>query len=239
MVIFIYLDVLGINIFYKEEGSGEDLVLLHGWGANSNTFGNIINELKESYHIIAIDLPGFGETKIYDSLTLFEVSELLYNFLIKLNIKEPIILSHSYGSRIAIIYASKYYVKKLIIVGGAGIKKRLSLKKRFNIRLYKILKKININLSLGSKDYKNANKILRKMLVNAVNIDLREYMKDIKAPTLLIYGKNDDVTDKYVSENMNKYINNSTLIYLEDCGHFLYLEQPNIFLLIVNSFLSE
>lgn len=238
MVIFIYTEVLGINLSYKEEGAGEDIILLHGWGANSNTFNRIINELKDNYHVIAIDLPGFGDTVIYKPLNVYEVANILYQFLVIKGITNPIIIGHSYGARIAIIYASKYYVSKLVIVGGAGIKKRLPIRKRFSIRVYKILKKLKINLNLGSEDYKKSNQILKKMLVNAVNTDLRCCMKKITTPTILIYGKNDEETDRYVSEEIHKNISSSSLIYLENCGHFLYLEQPNIFLLILNSFLN-
>lgn len=58
------LDVEGVNVFYREAGRPEapKVVLLHGWGASSFMFRNLIPILAEKYHVIAPDLPGFGLT---------------------------------------------------------------------------------------------------------------------------------------------------------------------------------
>ncbi|MBQ3253597.1 MAG: alpha/beta fold hydrolase, partial [Acholeplasmatales bacterium] len=54
------------------------MVLLHGWGANKNTFNKLANELKENYKVYLIDLPGFGESEIGLPLKLYEVVEVLH-----------------------------------------------------------------------------------------------------------------------------------------------------------------
>ncbi len=60
------LDVQGVNVFYREAGSPQapTLLLLHGFGASSYMFRDLIPKLAEKYHVIAPDLPGFGQTTI-------------------------------------------------------------------------------------------------------------------------------------------------------------------------------
>ena len=193
--------------------------------------------LEEHFRIYRLDLPGFGESNIEIPLTVEEVSEILHGFVLKMEIDKPILLGHSYGGRVAICYAAKYPVEKLILVSSAGVKKRLKFSKRFKVKLYKILKKCHITLTMGSSDYQQADDVKKKMLVQAVNTDLQEQMKKITAPTLLLYGSEDRVTDLTIAQTIRKRIAHSTLIILEGCGHFPYLERPSYFSLILMSFL--
>ena len=237
-MIFIYIEIDSTKIHYIEKGVGKPIVLLHGWGQTKETYNRIISDLKDNYKIIAVDLPGFGETEIGLPMDLYMVSDLLYKFMVKKNIVEPIILGHSYGARILGVYASKYKCSKLIIVSGAGIIQKVSLKNRIKIRIYKFFKKRNIYIKTGSKDYINSDNVKRNMLVNAINTDITKELNQIDVPTLLIYGKNDKVTPLSLGYKMKNEIKNSELVVMEDCGHFPYIEKPTIFNLILNSFLA-
>ena len=236
-MIFINIIVDNINISYIEKGTGQPIILLHGWGQTKETFNDLINSLCEEYKVIAIDLPGFGDTEIGVPLDLFSVAELIYHFVEQMNIKKPIMIGHSYGARIVSIYGSKYNVSKIVIISGAGIKQKISIINRLKIRIYKFFKKRNIILKLGSKDYINSDNVKRSMLVNAINTDLSKELTTISVPTLLIYGKNDKVTPLDLGYKMKNKIKYSELIEVEDCGHFPYIEKPTIFRLILNSFL--
>lgn len=59
-------DVQGVNVFYREAGPAEApvVLLLHGFGASSYMFRNLIPHLAAKYHVIAPDLPGFGQTSV-------------------------------------------------------------------------------------------------------------------------------------------------------------------------------
>ena len=236
-MIFIFKEIDNINIYYNEYGNGKNIILLHGWGMSKDTFNDLAVNLSSNYHIIAIDLPGFGQTKIDKEMMLNEVARLLHKFILALNIDHPIILGHSYGGRIAMIYASLYQVDKLVLVSAAGLKEKLSIDKWLKVKIYKLFKKCNISLKMGSDDYKNCDDIKKKMLVEAVNNDLSIYLSDIKAPTLLIYGRNDKVTSISLARRINELIVPSSLVIMEGSSHFPYLEEPTIFRLILNSFL--
>ena len=62
-------------------------------------------------------------------------------------------------------------------------------------------------------------------------------MNKINVPTLLIYGKDDDVTPLSLGYEIKENIQNSELIEMDECGHFPYIDAPTIFMLILNSFL--
>lgn len=154
-----------------------------------------------------------------------------------LGLDAPILCGHSYGGRVAIVYASKYSVEKLVLISSAGIKQRLKFSKWFKIRVYKILKKCHLPVKMGSTDFQNADNVKRIMLIKAVNTDLKEEMKMITAPTLLLYGTKDTVTPLSLGYQIKACIHNSYLVELEECGHFPYLDRPSIFSIILMSFL--
>jgi len=60
------LDVQGVNLFYREAGSPQapTVLLLHGFGASSYMFRDLMPKLAAKYHVIAPDLPGFGQTTV-------------------------------------------------------------------------------------------------------------------------------------------------------------------------------
>jgi pimeloyl-ACP methyl ester carboxylesterase len=53
-----------IETYYDDIGSGKVIVLLHGWGTDRSDLSYIAQELKTSYRLVSVDLPGFGETSI-------------------------------------------------------------------------------------------------------------------------------------------------------------------------------
>lgn len=221
---------------YEVSGVGPPLIFLHGWGCDLKTFDKIAAQINEDFTVYQLDLPGFGQSEINEAYSLEEYANILNKFCTKMKISNPIIIAHSFGGRIAIMYASKYRVKKLVLVASPGIKERFNLIKWTKIRIYKVLKKFNIKNNLGSKDYKNANELLKAVLVKAVNYDLSEELSKIKCETLLLYGKKDKVVPPYIGKKINEKIKNSGIVLL-DTAHFPYIEKFRTFLIIVKSFL--
>jgi pimeloyl-ACP methyl ester carboxylesterase len=60
------LEVQGVDVFYREAGpvTAPTVLLLHGFGASSYMFRDLIPQLARKYHVIAPDLPGFGQTSV-------------------------------------------------------------------------------------------------------------------------------------------------------------------------------
>ena len=91
----------------------------------------------------------------------------------------------------------------------------------------------------GSKDYNNVNEIMKRTLILAVNTDLKAYLKEIAAPTLLIWGDNDQITPIKDGIMMQKLIPDAGLVILKDAGHHAYLEKYYEFRMILASFLNN
>ena len=64
-------------------------------------------------------------------------------------------------------------------------------------------------------------------------------MHQIKAPTLLVWGKQDSVTPPFVGEKFNELINDSRLVLVDKCGHAPMMEQADVFNEHLAKFLEE
>lgn len=221
---------------YKKVGNGKEIILLHGWGSNKETFDNVANHLKEDFCCYQIDLPGFGESELSRAYSLEDYTTVLREFILEHKIIKPIILGHSFGGRIAINYASMYEVEKLVLINSAGIR-RFNLKVYLKIKCYKLFKKFNLKKEFGSIDYKNSSDILKGTMNKIVPIDLRETMKYINSETLILWGEEDKTTPLKDGILMNKLINNSLLVKIPNSKHFPYLENFRYFMIMLNSFL--
>ena len=230
---FMFLNIQDNKINYKVSGVGPPLIFLHGWGRNLNDFDKVTNQINDDFTVYQLDLPGFGESSINRSLSVEKYADIINEFCLSLAINSPIIIGHSFGGRVAIMYASKYEVDKLVLIASPGIKQHFNLIKYLKIKSYKLLKKMNIKLNFGSKDYKNSSPILKETLVKAVNLDLTNYALKINAPTLLIYGEKDKHVPLYIAERLNKLIKNSALITIPKCGHFPFIEKYRHFLIVL------
>lgn len=252
-----YVKICNLNINYEVYGEGKDVILLHGWGANLQSFTPVINYLQNNFKLYAIDLPGFGKSEIPDhALGINEYANLIEHFIQIMSIKNPILIGHSFGGRI-IIYLTgkmKFNAHKIILIDSAGIKPKRKFKNILKIYLFKTIKKI-LQLPLlknktqglierarkyfGSDDYKNTNGIMRDILVKVVNQDLRALLPNINAPTLVIWGEHDTATPISDGKVMEKLIPDAGLVILKNAGHFSYLDRINDFNIIIGNFLKK
>ena len=121
-----YKTVNGIRINYEEKGEGELIVLLHGWGSNIRLFANLIALLSRKYKVVAMDMPGFGESQ--EPPAAWDVSDyvqFVVDFLSDYSDKKIMFLGHSFGGRVIIKLNSRgdlpFEVSKVILVDSAGI----------------------------------------------------------------------------------------------------------------------
>ena len=85
------------------------------------------------------------------------------------------------------------------------------------------------------------NKAIRVIATakSAIRHNLRDRLKSIKAPTLLIWGKQDKVTPAFVAEEFHKLIDDSRLVLLDECGHAPMMERPEDFNEHLEDFLQD
>lgn len=218
-----------LNLNYIQYGKGKDIVLLHGWGQNIAMMQPLGNELSNC-RITILDFPGFGESEEpKESWAVEDYSNLLHELLTELKIKNPILIGHSFGGRVAIYYASKYPVEKLVLFGSPCIRhKRKSMKEKTLKFAKKVpgMRKISeiAKKYVGSTDYKNASPIMRDTLVKVINQDLSDCARKIECPTLLIWGTLDEAAPIEDARELEKLLKDGALIELEGCTHYAYLE---------------
>jgi pimeloyl-ACP methyl ester carboxylesterase len=237
-------NIKGIEINYKQYGNpeGKNIVLLHGWGQNIQMMEPIGNNLS-NYYITILDLPGFGNSsEPSDALTIYDYKEILRKFLENLKIKNTIIMGHSFGGRIAICYAAEEKVEKLVLFGSPCVRhERKNTKEKVLKGLKKLpgMNKIGEYMKkyIGSDDYKKASPIMREILVNTVNEDLSDCAKEIKCPTLLIWGTLDNAAPIEEAKELEELLVDGALIELEGCTHYAYLEALPQVINILNNFL--
>ncbi len=239
------VNIKDIDVNYIQYGKGEkNIVLLHGWGQNIEMMDPIGKRLEKVATITIIDLPGHGNSaEPKDEITIYDYCEVVKELLDKLKIKKPILIGHSFGGRISIIYASKYETEKLILLGAPCIRKEQKLSTK--VKILKGLKKVpGLNRfeefakrHIGSRDYKNASVVMRKILVNTVNEDLTPCAEKIKCPTLLIWGDNDTEAPLEEAQELEKIINDAGLVVYEGGTHYAYLEFINPVCNVIKTFI--
>lgn len=250
------VNIDGMNINYIVEGEGSPVVVLHGWGANIETVIPIVNVLKSSHQVYAIDLPGFGKSdEPHDAFGSFEYAEIVKKFIDHFNLEKISLIGHSFGGKLSIIISSTYkdYVDKLVLIDSAGLIPKRTLSYHIKVKSYKLAKKLYrlfffwkkenevaeiINRRFGSDDYRNSSGTMRRILVKVVNEDLSYLLEQIECPTLLIWGDLDDATPLYQAKIMEDKIKDSGLVVLEGTGHFSYVEDYNKFALVIKSFFN-
>ncbi|XMB67420.1 alpha/beta hydrolase [Mycoplasmatota bacterium zrk1] len=231
---------------YEVYGSGQDVLLLHGWAQDLNSLKGIGDLLSSKYKVWLLDLPGFGESRINYPYDLDDYVLELRHFINTNKIENPILIGHSHGARIVIKYSAIYEVEKIVLIDAAGIVRRGPIY-YYKVYSYKLLRTLlnllgkkkmieKLRKKRSSSDYNNASVMLREVL-KRVYIDIRGYLKLIKAETLIIWGESDTITPIKDAKIMNKFIEHSGLVIIPNAGHFSFLDSPVMFMKILESYL--
>ena len=219
-------------------GEGHCIVLLHGWGQSRQQMAMLQKDLSSQYCVVNLDLAGFGKSEEPPyPWTIETYSDVLYDLLQELHLEKPLIIAHSFGARIALHYAHKYHCQGLILTGAAGIKAPRTLNYYLKVYAYKVIKHFKKDAQMGSVDFQKASPMMRKILVQCVNEDISDLLPEINAVTLLVWGKQDQVTPLWMGKKMERLLPNAYLVQMKG-GHFAYLNHSH-FIKIVEAYLKE
>lgn len=247
----------GLDFHFTDSGEGDrTIVLMHGWGCDHTTLASIERTaLQCGYRVVNVDFPGFGKSQEpSDVWGVEEYTALIEELVSTLGIERPVLLGHSFGGRVGILYASRHpEVDKLILVDAAGIKPRRSLGYYRKVYTFKFIKHMMYLLygrekaekkldarraKAGSSDYAGASPMMRRILSKVVNEDLTYALPSVKAPTLLIWGENDTATPLADAKKMERPIPDAGLVSYPGCGHYSFLDNPGGFAAVLKSFLK-
>lgn len=254
------------QIVYLEGGSGrETIVLIHGFGADKDTWPDMVKNLS-GYHFIIPDLPGFGESTKLDSAK-YDINsqvERLDKFLAGLGLESFYIGGNSMGGNVSGIYAERFpgKVKALILLNNSGVippVKSIVFKsidngvnpmlvnstKDFEILLsYLFAKKpfiprpfIGVLADRAISNRKFNDKIFRDLMASPAMME--DHFAALNMPVLIIWGDKDQLLDVSSVSVLEKGIKNHTIRILKDCGHLPMMERPEETAGYINFFLQN
>lgn len=244
----------GVTLHYTDCGGGQPLILLHGWGCDGSIFDFAQPWLAERFRVLTFDLAGFGRSgEPRSTWGVEEYTRSLEAAARHEGVERPILVGHSFGGRISILFASRNETCKVILVDAAGVKPKRSPAYYCKVYAYKLAKRLlpliagptragrildRYRSKSGSSDYNNATPRMRAVLSKCVNEDLCRVMPDIKAPTLLFWGENDTATPLADAKKMERLIPDAGLVAVKGAGHFSFLENRALFIGVMESFLA-
>jgi pimeloyl-ACP methyl ester carboxylesterase len=256
-----YLQVGKLRIRYADAGLGEPVLLMHGLGGSIESWANNIAELARSFRLIAVDLPGFGlSDKPKMSYTIKFYTQFVVQFLKQLQLEQVSIIGSSLGGHVAAEFAINHpsLVRRLVLTSPAGA---LPSSFKGSPALWKYVKVIDarsvqqVKQALSAVDNKpvedsyaqlvyekfvmpGAKEAFLSALAGSARAPrLNSRLNRIKAPTLLLWGKEDYMIPVKFAEPFVK-MKNCRVVLLESCGHRPHFERPELFNRFVSDFLA-
>ncbi|MGA7087261.1 MAG: alpha/beta hydrolase [Candidatus Dormiibacterota bacterium] len=240
----------------EREGSDPPVLMLHGWGASATTFSGLLHLSRTPRRLVALDLPGFGESPLGSAnWTRASYAQLVRQLLISRGWPRATVLGHSYGGGVAVRLAgeSSPPLDRLIlcaasgfpIPGARGVGARVrtfrALRKGAEVALPEKLSRPAVEWlrqRFGSADYRSAGP-LRPILVRAVQEDLSSVAEQIKVPTLIIWGGRDQELPLVpYGRGLRELIPPSELVEFEGSGHYPFVDEPGRFASVFDSFVD-
>jgi pimeloyl-ACP methyl ester carboxylesterase len=239
--------------YIETKGQGAPLILLHGLFGTLDNFKYLIKDFGKSYNIIAPIMPVL-------ELPLRQVSvaglvDFMVEFIAFKKIGKFHVLGNSLGGHIALLYALKEpsHVSSIILTGSSGLYEKAMgttfprredkeyIRKKIQSTFYDPASASDAMIDEVFAAVNDRGKVIRaiSMAKSALRHNLSDKLGEIKIPTLLIWGKQDAITPPFVGEKFKELMSESTLFFIDKCGHAPMLEKPVEFNKYLTDFLNK
>ncbi len=239
---------------YYEKGEGAPLVILHGlMGGLSNFDGVAAHFSTAGYKVLIPELPLYDLPLLKTNVKQFAI--YLRDFITHLGEEKVILIGNSLGGHIGLLHTKLFpeKVKGLVITGSSGLYENAMGESYPKREDYEYIKKktqdVFYDPIIASKEVVddvfetvNDRKKLIKILTiakSAIRHNMAKDLPNIKVPSGIIWGKQDAVTPPSVGEEFNRLLPDSTLYWIDKCGHAPMMEHPETFNNILSGWLSE
>jgi pimeloyl-[acyl-carrier protein] methyl ester esterase len=251
------------NLFIEQQGSGPDLVLLHGWGVHSGFWQPILHHLTPHFRITIIDLPGFGRSPLLPNMP-YDLEQLAKQVL-AVAPQKAIWLGWSLGGMVAtqIAMMAAQRVERLICVASSPRFIREAGWPGVKLSLVEKLKSLLNNASedtlarLLAMQFKNTT-ISRRHLIKlrselfqyglphiealqggieiALTVDLRSQLCNLSCPTLYLLGKRDLLVPPAIAVKIDQLLTPGSAQIIQQACHAPFLSSPDDFLQCIREF---
>lgn len=238
---------------FIDEGEGEPLVLLHGlFGALSNWEG-VVSRFSVNYRVLIPLLPIY-EMPIKQA-GLGALTDFVEGFVKMKNLNNMTLIGNSLGGHVALIYTLRHQdqIKRLVLTGSSGLFENTmggSFPKRGSYEYirervaYTFYDPKTATKELVDEVFDTTKSIPKCMRIVAIaksaqRHNMAEEITKIKVPTLLVWGLNDTITPPMVAHEFDKLIPNTTLKFIDKCGHAPMMEKSEEFNTILEEYLAN
>lgn len=229
---------------YLEVGEGTPIIILHGLMGGLSNFDGVIDYFPQhGYKIVFPELPLYTNNILKTNVKAF--AKFVKEFIDFKGFDKVILLGNSLGGHIA-LYHTKLHPEKmagLILTGSSGLYENAmgdSYPRRGD---YEFIKKkaedVFYDPAIATKEivddvFETVNdriKLIKTLTIakSAIRHNMAKDLPEMTTPTCLIWGANDKVTPPHVATEFNELLPNSSLYWIEKCGHAAMMEQPEIF----------
>jgi pimeloyl-[acyl-carrier protein] methyl ester esterase len=256
------------DLYVEVNGTGPDLVLLHGWGLNLRVWDGLVEELRNRFRLIAVDLPGHGRSPwSFTRGTPAEQAWLIHTTLAPISNRYSL-LGWSLGAQIGLDLSAAIpgQIDRLVLVAATprfseapdwphGMKSELIQKMATQLR-EDYRRTVNDFLELqvrGSADSEEVLQQLRRALLKhgeaspralgaglgtLATGDLRPTLAHVAAPTLVIAGQYDRITSPAASQELARMLPDGRYVEIRRAAHAPFLSHRAEFAACVRKFLT-
>lgn len=260
-----YVSIDDRRIAYREAGSGSAILFLHGLGGNSASWEPQFAALSDRYHVIAWDMPGFGNSDLLarQPATTRDYSDLARRFLDALGIDSAHGVGTSYGTVILadLAQSNPGRIRSMIFACGVTGMGHLDPQKRAQLRS---VRRAEIE-SMGQRKFAEtrnstyvASGLPAELVERVVKLagsaqpegylqaygaltesDIFPSLAKINVPALVVSGTNDPIAPARDCERVAQALPRAEYHCIQNSGHYVNLEQTGAFNRLVDDFLAR
>ena len=240
---------------YIDTGKGPTVILLHGLFGNIKQWTPVIEALSRNHRVIVPRLPIFESVTVPTNIT--QLVRLLHEFVEWHQLSNVTLVGHAVGGQLALFYAHQHprYVERLVLVSSNGLlDKNLAADAgslsptSFNFISEKVHAAFHrpneTETELATEIYEMVQSLpkrlaLTSLLQSSLHSKVSSFLAKIDLPVLLIWGLQDQINSPNVALHFHDLLPNSTIKFIDQCGHLPMVEKPELFVQNVLSFLNQ
>ncbi|WP_298442555.1 alpha/beta fold hydrolase [Ferrimicrobium sp.] len=219
------------------------VVFLHGWRRDLHDWSKVIELLRDDLSILALDLPGFGDSP--EPLTALNsvgyaqaVAEVIREWRHDAGVGRVVVVGHSFGGRVAIELASVVapeLVDEIVLIGVPIIRPESQARSPWGYRLIRSLAGMGVvskerleraRQRYGSDDYRQARGVMRQIFVEVVKEEYLDHLLLVQRPIWMLWGTLDQACPVALARQAASASSWATLKVLDGVHHLVPLEDP-------------
>lgn len=258
-----------VAVYEAGRGKARSILLVHGVGVDgASDFADQIAWLRESFHVIAPDLPGFGQSDKSNALyTPANYVGVLKHVADRFLARPFVLVGHSLGALVSLRYAAAYPgdVERLVVMSAPGVLQRHATSSRYLASMMGVsqkefeslgrlsrlpgklltpLERLGVDPRVVLDDPDQRERLLKGDPASIAGLaagidDLSRVVFDVRAETLIVWGGRDEIVPLRVGRVLAKTLPRAQLVVIEDAGHTPMEETPFLLRAVLEPFLER